>query len=64
MILYIEQDILENPRTQIFLDKYPRAERVIIRNYKNIFDKKISYPIDDCMILAALHGNHITECPP
>ncbi len=64
MILYIEQDILENPRTQIFLDKYPRAERVIIRNYKNIFDKKIPYPIDDCIILAAIHGNHVTECPP
>jgi hypothetical protein len=40
MILYIEQQIINHPRTQQICDYFPKAQKIIISHYKNIFDRK------------------------
>jgi hypothetical protein len=40
MILYIEQQIIDHPRTQKICNFFPKAQKILISHYKNIFDRK------------------------
>jgi hypothetical protein len=42
MILYIETQAAHYPQTEQIISKFPRAEIVWIKHYKNLFDKNIS----------------------
>ena len=66
MILYIEQKILNHPRTEKICSFFPKAKTVIINHYKNIFDRKFPqqlYKGKDILILAELTGNAISKAP-
>jgi hypothetical protein len=53
MILYIESQVRQHPRTLRILQKFPQADVIEIFHYKNIFDKHIvDYPVEDCYIIA------------
>jgi hypothetical protein len=40
MILYIEQQIIDHPRTKQICGFLPKAQKIVIQHYKNIFDRK------------------------
>lgn len=40
MILYVEEQILNHPRTIHICSLFPSAQKIIIKHYKNIFDRK------------------------
>jgi hypothetical protein len=73
MILYIEQQILDHPRTQQICAFFPRAQKIVINHYKNIFDRK--FPkihttslsqggiTKNILVLAELKGSAITKAP-
>lgn len=44
MILYIEQQILDHPRTKQICNSFPKSQKIIIQHYKNIFDKTFPNP--------------------
>lgn len=66
MILYIEQQIIDHPRTQQICNFFPKAQKIIINHYKNIFDRKFPQQIykgKDILVLAQLTGNAISQAP-
>lgn len=66
MILYIEQQIINHPRTQQICNFFPKAQKIIINHYKNIFDRKFPqqlYKGKDILVLAQLTGNAISQAP-
>jgi len=65
MIFYIEKEIKNSPQVKKILKKFPKAQTLEIDNYKNIFDKKISWEIwENIFVLAKLKSNPITSAPP
>jgi hypothetical protein len=54
MILYIEKDILNYPQTKKIISLFPDAEKIYIKNYKNIFDKNIPLYQEKSIIVAKL----------
>jgi hypothetical protein len=42
MKIYIEHQVKNYPQTQKIIEKFPNAEIIWIKNYKNIFDKNIA----------------------
>ena len=54
MIIYLERDIEHLPLTQNILKKFPQADIVRIRHYKNIFDATVQFPIEESFVLARL----------
>lgn len=63
MIIYIEKWVLENPITKNIVSKYVNPQILIIDNYKNIFDKNISWNIEKAIVIASVN-NAITATPP
>jgi spore photoproduct lyase len=66
MILYIEQQIIDHPRTQQICNFFPNARKIVINHYKNIFDRKFPqqlYKRKDILVLAQLTGNAISQAP-
>lgn len=63
MILYIETQAAHFPQTEFIISKFPRAEIVWIKHYKNLFDKNISYETNDCLIVARLTGKSLLPVP-
>jgi hypothetical protein len=66
MILYIEQQIINHPRTQQICNFFPKAQKIVINHYKNIFDRKFPQQIyngKDIIVLAQLTGNAISQAP-
>lgn len=66
MILYIEQQILDHPRTMQICNFFPKAQKIIIQHYKNIFDK--TFPNNweqqkNILVLAQLTGDAISKAP-
>ena len=64
MIIYLERDIEHLPLTQNILKKFPQADIVRIRHYKNIFDATVQFPIEESFVLARLRWDHVSTCPP
>ena len=65
MIFYIEKKAKNLPQVKKILEKFPKAKILEIDNYKNLFDKKISWTIwENIFILAKLDSNPITSAPP
>ena len=72
-MMRIEQQILEHPHTQQICNFFPKAQKVIINHYKNIFDKKFPKipptPLSqegitkNILVLAKLTGNAISQAP-
>ena len=57
MILYVEEQILHHPRTIHICSLFPSAQKIIIKHYKNIFDRKfphISKTEKNILVLAKL----------
>ncbi len=52
MLIYLEQQAKEYPLTKKILSKFSNVNVVEIQHYKNIFDKKIEYNTEKCLILA------------
>lgn len=52
MLIYLEQQVKEYPLTKQILSRFSDANVVEIQHYKNLFDKKIGYPTEKCLILA------------
>jgi hypothetical protein len=54
MILYIEKNTINYPQTKKIIDFFPDADKIIIKNYKNIFDKNIPLHQEKSIIIAKL----------
>ncbi len=52
MLIYLEQHAKEYPLTKKILSRFSDSSVVEIQHYKNVFDKKIGYPTEKCLILA------------
>ncbi len=52
MLIYLEKHAKEYPLTKQILSRFSDANVVEIQHYKNVFDKKIDYPTEKCLILA------------
>ena len=73
MILYIEQQILDHPRTIQICNYFPKAQKITIQHYKNIFDKTFPKipptPLSqggvakNILVLAKLTGSAISQAP-
>jgi len=64
MLIYIEEDILNFPLVQKNLKRFYNADKIIIRNYKNIFDKKIPlWKIEKLIIFAKIRWSAISYLP-
>ncbi len=63
MILYIEKDTINYPQTQKILSFFPDADKIIIKNYKNIFDKNIPLNQEKSIIIAKLTWSAIWKTP-
>ena len=63
MILYIEKDTINYPQTRKIIDFFPDADKIIIKNYKNIFDKNIPLHQEKSIIIAKLTWSAIWKTP-
>lgn len=63
MILYIEKDTINYPQTQKILSLFPDVDKIIIKNYKNIFEKKIPLHQEKSIIIAKLTWSAIWKTP-
>ncbi|EKE27993.1 MAG: hypothetical protein ACD_3C00111G0010 [uncultured bacterium (gcode 4)] len=63
MIIYIEKEALKYNLTSEISNKFPDATILQISNYKNIFDKNISFKTEKNLILAKLKWDWISETP-
>lgn len=65
MIVYIEEQLIDNPRAQKICAFFPQATVIPIKHYKNIFDKQIDSQqrFEKCRVIAAKKGNAIHEAP-
>lgn len=52
MLIYLEQQAKKYSLTKQILSRFSDADVVEIQHYKNLFDKKIEYPTEKCLILA------------
>lgn len=62
MIIYIEKDLIKNKIAINIIKKYSDAKILKIDNYKNIFDKTLSWRIEKSLIIAKVN-NAISEAP-
>lgn len=63
MILYIEKDALNYTQTDKIISLFPRAEKIYIKNYKNIFDKNVPLHQEKSIIIAKLTWSAIGKTP-
>ena len=63
MIIYIEKQAKNYNQTKYILDKFKNSTIIWIDNYKNLFDKKFSWEIENCFIVAKLNSDAITDAP-
>jgi spore photoproduct lyase len=63
MIIYIENQVRDYPQTKKILDKFPNADIVWIKHYKNIFDKKIPKSMEKSFVLAKSTGDVVLRAP-
>lgn len=62
MIIYIEKDLIDNLNARKIIDSYKDYTLIKIDNYKNIFDKNISWTTSKNIIIAKIN-NPISESP-
>ncbi len=63
MIVYLEKRAKSYPQTARILEKLDSCEVIEISNYKNIFDKKISFKTEKCIILAVATWELVSDSP-
>ena len=65
MIIYIETQAKDYPQTKKILKKFPNADIVWIKNFKNIFDKNIPFnmSLKPSFIIAKLNSPAILKAP-
>lgn len=66
--IYIERGILNLPRTQAILQKYPKARQVPIERYTDVFNAPAqnfrTQKSNPALILAEKHGKRVLPTPP
>jgi len=62
MIIYIERDLIDNINARKIIDSYKDYTLIKIDNYKNIFDKNVSWSTHKNIIIAKIN-NPISESP-
>lgn len=63
MIIYIEKDALNYTQTNKIISLFPEATKIIIKNYKNIFDKNIPLHQEKCIVIAKITWSAIWKTP-
>lgn len=63
MILYIEKDTLNYPQTKKIISLFPSTSKIIIKNYKNIFDKNIPFHQEKSILIAKITWSAIGKTP-
>lgn len=63
MILYIEKDALNYTQTNKIISLFPGATKIIIKKYKNIFDKNIPFHHEKSIIIAKITWSAIGKTP-
>ncbi len=64
MLVYIENEVKNNPQVLRFIDKFKNIDVIYVDNYKNLFDKKIpNWNIEKSIIFAELKWNCLTQAP-
>ena len=65
--IYIEQDILQHPRTRDILKRYPEATTIACENYAEVFNRKAQnfrlQKKKPALILARKHSGHVLPTP-
>ena len=66
MLIYIEHQAKDFPQTQKILEQFPRAQKIYIQHYKNIFDKNIPahLSLKPSFVIAKLNSPALTKAPP
>ncbi len=62
MLIYLEKNLQENERAKHIISFYKNPIVLLIDNYKNIFDKNISWNTEKTIIIANLN-NALTQVP-
>lgn len=62
MIIYIEKDLLDNENAKRILSNYKNYDLIKVDNYKNIFDKNVSWDTQKNIIIAKIN-NPISSSP-
>lgn len=62
MIIYLEKKYKNNRIAKKIISKYKNPQILEIDNYKNIFDKKLSWDTKNCIIIAGVN-NAISKIP-
>ncbi len=66
--LYIEEAVLDHPRTARVLSRFPRARTVKIERYSEVFNRRTQnfrlQKRKPALILAAKHDGHVLPTPP
>ncbi len=63
MILYIEHQAKNYSQTHHLMSRFPDAEVVYIKHYKNLFDKRLTYKTKDCLLIARLTWKAMLPVP-
>lgn len=65
--IYVEQEVAAHPRSQAILARFPKARRIDIERYGEVFNRKAqSFRLQKtrpALILARKHGRHVLEAP-
>ena len=65
--IYIEEEILDHPRTLGILERFPEAEKIHCRRYSEIFNRKSQnfrlQKRNPALILASKFGQHVLSAP-
>jgi len=67
-IIYIEEQVIDEPLTQRICDRYPRATRVLCQHYGEIFNRKAQnfrlQKRNPALILAGKQRQFVLDAPP
>lgn len=62
MLIYLEKKLINNEISSSIISNFKNSKVLVIDNYKNIFDRNISWNIEKSLILASVN-NSILEAP-
>lgn len=66
--IYVEAEVASHPRVEEILARFPKARRVDIERYGEVFNRKAqSFRLQKqqaSLILARKHGKHVLDAPP
>ena len=63
MIIYVQENVKDYSLVKNVLKKFPKAEVVFIKHYKNIFDKNLPKNTEKSFVLAKSSGDVVLKAP-